>query len=234
MTQKRSIATRMLLLLFVLCLAVPFPAALADDEELLRDLPGQWAVDVDDEGAVQVDVAFGADGALTFFCRDRDGNDLYAYDGTWSFELVTDGLDRLTLLFTSTDNPEYAGSGYRVECVYNVYGEGWDENDVHHEWMILEDGKCSGVSPFEDIFGEAAGWSIGLHRETGPNMRVVNCKNYVSLRAKPSATSERRAKVPLGAHVLAFMEYGEQSGFLFCSYQGEYGYILSEYLEPID
>ena len=212
MTQKRSIATRMLLLLFVLCLAVPFPAALADDEELLRDLPGQWAVDVDDEGAVQVD----------------------AYDGTWSFELVTDGLDRLTLLFTSTDNPEYAGSGYRVECVYNVYGEGWDENDVHHEWMILEDGKCSGVSPFEDIFGEAAGWSIGLHRETGPNMRVVNCKNYVSLRAKPSATSERRAKVPLGAHVLAFMEYGEQSGFLFCSYQGEYGYILSEYLEPID
>ena len=70
----------------------------------------------------------------------------------------------------------------------------------------------------------------------GPNMRVVNCKEYVSLREKPSTSAKRLIKVPLGAEVLVWLDGGDDSdteGFLYCEYNGLQGYILSEYLEPI-
>ena len=63
------------------------------------------------------------------------------------------------------------------------------------------------------------------------NMVVVNCDEWVSLRAEPSKSSERLAKVPLGA-VVADCLY-PQDGFISCSYEGVRGYILEEYLEPI-
>ena len=65
-------------------------------------------------------------------------------------------------------------------------------------------------------------------------MRVVNCKNFVSLRAKPAASSARLAKVPLGALVLALPGAEEQNGFVWCTYRDEYGYILAEYLQPVE
>ena len=76
-----------------------------------------------------------------------------------------------------------------------------------------------------------------LAEETlGPNMRVVNCKKDVSLRATPSRSAKRLAKVPLGAEVLAWTDgggEGEADDFLACEYKGKTGYILREYLEPI-
>ncbi len=70
-----------------------------------------------------------------------------------------------------------------------------------------------------------------------PNMRVVNCKKDVSLREKPSTSSRRLARVPLGAEVTAWRDGGsddeEAERFLYCEYGNKSGYILREYLEPI-
>ena len=62
-------------------------------------------------------------------------------------------------------------------------------------------------------------------------MTVVNCQDYVSLRAEPSTSSDRLAKVALGERVYDCMRYNDQ--FFLCQYDGEYGYILTEYLEPV-
>ena len=70
--------------------------------------------------------------------------------------------------------------------------------------------------------------------EKGPDyigaMRVVRCKEYVSLREGPRKTYNRIMKVPLGAIVMN-CRYAKK-GFVSCEYQGEEGYILKMYLEP--
>ncbi len=62
----------------------------------------------------------------------------------------------------------------------------------------------------------------------GVTMTVVNCQDWVSLREKASASSARLAKVPLGAEVTDCRQVSEQ--FIYCRYQGVYGYIQSQYL----
>ena len=34
--------------------------------------------------------------------------------------------------------------------------------------------------------------------------------------------------------VLAYPEFGEKDGFILCVYHDEYGYILADYLEPVE
>lgn len=73
-------------------------------------------------------------------------------------------------------------------------------------------------------------------------MRVVNCKEYVSLRETPDKTDTVLAKVPLDAIVLycnnnvrkyAPSKYQEQrQNFIRCEYQGIEGYILKKHLRP--
>ena len=57
---------------------------------------------------------------------------------------------------------------------------------------------------------------------------VVNCKDWVSLRLYPNTTSDRMAKVPLGAKVEEC--YEAENGFYYCSYNGTWGYIQNKYL----
>jgi len=57
---------------------------------------------------------------------------------------------------------------------------------------------------------------------------VTNCEEWVSLRALPDSTSQRLAKVPLGAQV-RWLEV-HSSGYTRCLYQGTVGYIRTEYL----
>ncbi len=65
----------------------------------------------------------------------------------------------------------------------------------------------------------------------GISMIVVNCANWVSLREKASASSARLAKVPLGTRVDNCVQVSES--FVYCSYNGVYGYIQTQYLsEP--
>lgn len=61
-------------------------------------------------------------------------------------------------------------------------------------------------------------------------MRVVRCREWVSLREGPRKTFNRIMKVPLGAIVM-HCRY-EKKGFVHCEYQGEEGYIMLQYLEP--
>lgn len=66
----------------------------------------------------------------------------------------------------------------------------------------------------------------------GSRMKVANCSDYVSLRSEPSTKSERLAKVYLGEYVEDCSPAG--SKFIGCEYDGLYGYILAEYLVPVD
>ena len=236
MTGKNGRKTRLAVFLLVLFLAVAaFAAASADDAELLELIPGEW-ISTDeiesDNGETQevnMTAVFEEDGGLRLRVETSEGKYLYSYEGTWTFELVTGGMDRLTLYFSSTDNPEYAEMGYSVECVYNVYSESWAEESTLKTWLLVEDTGENAASPFVNAFRYDG---AAFRREEGPNMRVVNCKDYVSLRSKANKSSTRLAKVPLGASVLAYPDE-EQNGFILCVYQDEYGYILAEYLEPI-
>ncbi len=207
--------------------SVAFPSDY--DADMIRQLPGQWTEAHEGAGTV---LTLKENGEMTLYCYGVNGGAAYTCEGAWAYESVPDETGRMKLLFTSTDNPQRTGSGYSVECVYAAYTESWVENDTVFTYLILNPPiSCSGVSPFEEVFGEDG---AALHREQGPNMRVVKCKEFVSLREKRSKSSKRLAKVPLGALVLAFPEAGEENGFIFCSYHDEYGYILSEYLRPVE
>ena len=229
-------------LVVTLCLLLVLPAAMAetsgadsvtfagdDDAELLMELPGEWADEQEGAGTV---LTLKENGEMSLYCYGAEGGSAYTCEGTWSYQSVPDTGSQLTLLFTSTDDPSKAGNEYRVECVYAAYTESWVENDTLTTCLILNPPiRCSGVSPFEEIYGSN---DAALYREQGPNMRVVRCKEYVSLRAERSKSSKRVAKVPLGALVLAYPEAGEENGFILCSYHDEEGYILAEYLQAIE
>ncbi|MBQ9326556.1 MAG: hypothetical protein IJ246_12410 [Clostridia bacterium] len=62
-------------------------------------------------------------------------------------------------------------------------------------------------------------------------MEVDDCKEWVSLREKPSTKSRRLAKVPLHALVTDAAWTSEYGEFAFCRYNGQSGYILLEYLQ---
>ncbi len=62
------------------------------------------------------------------------------------------------------------------------------------------------------------------------DMVVINCEEWVSLRDVPGTGGKRLAKVPLYA-VVTDAEWEPICGdFIYCCYEGQYGYILSQYL----
>lgn len=63
-------------------------------------------------------------------------------------------------------------------------------------------------------------------------MQVVNCTEWVSLRKDPDPDSVRLLKVPLDA-IVEDCTY-VTDGFVHCSYNGFYGYILSDYLMVVE
>ena len=199
------------------------------DTELLKLLPGQWTEKTEEGETV---LTLDENGTMALSFSGMAGGAGCSYSGTWSLESVPDAGSRMTLLFTSTDNPVRAGEAYSVTCVYEAYTESWVENDTLVTCLNLNPPvSCSGVSPFEEVSGFDG---AALFREQGPNRQVVKCKSFVSLREKRAASSRRLAKVPLGALVLAFPEEGEENGFTACVYQGKRGYILSEYLQTAE
>ena len=63
-------------------------------------------------------------------------------------------------------------------------------------------------------------------------MMVDHCDEWVSLRDGPGTGCDRIAKVPLYA-IVTDAEHDEFCGdFIYCNYDGQYGYILAKYLEP--
>lgn len=63
------------------------------------------------------------------------------------------------------------------------------------------------------------------------DMTVVNCEEWVSLRDVPGTGGKRLAKVPLGATVTDAEWEPICGDFIYCCYEGQYGYVLSQYLE---
>ena len=71
----------------------------------------------------------------------------------------------------------------------------------------------------------------GMASEEGESiaaMTVVNCDEWVSLRAADSTSSKQLAKVPLGATVTDCTYVSDD--FVHCCYGGQWGFILAGYL----
>lgn len=227
-----------LVLVVILVLQIWETAAMAEESEEPNVTPGTWIYTdiVDDEETDLAMLLLEKDGTMTLY---RNGENECIYAGRWSSELITDEAseyshnDKLTLHFTLTDDPEYVGKEYDVECIHYVYAEGWIENDCRLTYMITTASESDGICPLKALCSDENDEPV-LHKTERPNMQIVNCKNYVSLRESRSTKSARLAKVPLGAVVFAFPEDSGENGFTWCVYQDEYGYILSEYLKPVE
>ena len=59
-------------------------------------------------------------------------------------------------------------------------------------------------------------------------MEVVNCQNYVNLRASASSQSESLAQLPLGTQVQATGK--TEAGFIEVTYEGKTGFVGESYL----
>ena len=66
--------------------------------------------------------------------------------------------------------------------------------------------------------------------------RVANCNSYISLRSMPSTSASVLAKVPLGAEFeeICYADGGyDPNAFAYVRYNGQYGWVLWQYLEYI-
>ena len=63
-------------------------------------------------------------------------------------------------------------------------------------------------------------------------MQVVNCDEWVSLRAEPRTSADRVAKVPLGEYVYNCEYYSDE--FVYAEYEERCGFILAKYLTPVE
>lgn len=64
----------------------------------------------------------------------------------------------------------------------------------------------------------------------GQMYRVVNCKQSITLRTKPTVYADEITQIPLGA-VVGFID-NAGNGFYKVNYDGVIGYALSSYLDP--
>ena len=64
---------------------------------------------------------------------------------------------------------------------------------------------------------------------------VTNCKEYISLRKMPLKSADVLARVPLDAVLDAvyYHDGGNISDFVYVKYNGQYGFVLWDYLAPV-
>ena len=68
--------------------------------------------------------------------------------------------------------------------------------------------------------------------EYGQTLYVVNCKESISLRTKPSTSSDAILQIPLFAGVTFLAD--AENGFLYVNYHGKSGYALAKYLDEFE
>ncbi len=258
MTDKNPGRARFLIYLFILALLaapcaakgsamIPAPAG----EELLKALPGRWTF-TDDPAGPDAALEFKEDGGVSLAFYNKNGDYLYACEGTYTFRAVPEQSDILTLEFISTDDPARAGGEYDLTCVYGIYAEAWIDQETMYTALIFEETLPEAAEPEQDPeqpgqeqpipedrittpFEDAYDYNGAvLYQIREPNMVIANCRSYASLRAKRSKRSTRLLKIPVGSEVLAFPEDGYLNGFVLCAYHDELGYILKQYLRAIE
>ena len=112
----------------------------------------------------------------------------------------------------------YAYNGRFAECYY----------DGMHGYVLLDylsDGYARDYQRYE--YGDSTEQNTDYDNFLG-SMRVVNCKNWVTLRASASTEATAVARIPLGEYVEA---YKYNSKFAECYYDGMHGYVLTRYLK---
>ena len=125
-------------------------------------------------------------------------------------------LIALTMLFTLTASAEGWSFGESREEAPSAYVGAWDADGAP---AVSEENE-SGVAPADHGGSEAPA-------ESGSAMYVVNCSEYVNLRAAPDTVSQVLAHIPLGEQVLA---YGGEGDFYRVEYAGMRGYVHADYL----
>ena len=97
-----------------------------------------------------------------------------------------------------------------------------------HGYVLLDylsDGYARDYQRYE--YGDSTEQNTDYDNFLG-SMRVVNCKNWVTLRASASTEATAVARIPLGEYVEAYKYNGK---FAECYYNGMHGYVLTKYLK---
>ena len=126
-------------------------------------------------------------------------------------------LIALTMLFTLTASAEGWSFGESWEEAPSAYVGAWDADGAP---AVSEENESGGAAP-----ADHGGWETSA--ESGSAMYVVNCSEYVNLRATPDTASQVLAHIPLGEQVLA---YGGEGDFYRVEYAGMRGYVHADYL----
>ena len=126
-------------------------------------------------------------------------------------------LIALTMLFALTASAEGWSFGESWEEAPSAYAGAWDADGAP---AVSEENQSGGAAPADHGGSEAPA-------ESGSAMYVVNCSEYVNLRAAPDTASQVLAHIPLGEQVLA---YGGEGDFYRVEYAGMRGYVHADYL----
>ncbi len=74
----------------------------------------------------------------------------------------------------------------------------------------------------------ASEYLMGTTSANGRTRQVTKCNEWISLRSEASTKAARLAKIPLNATVSSLFTTGNME---YVCYNGQYGYVLSEYLK---
>lgn len=134
-------------------------------------------------------------------------------DGT---ELVMptefDVFSRLADRDYSDCSPETAENALLLEELMIMHGF----KPYSGEWWHFSDSQSY---PVEEVFEPVTAAAY-----------YADCQEYISLRAKPSSTSDMVTRIPAGAQFQIRAKYGD---FALVSYNDLWGYVLREYIQPV-
>lgn len=109
-----------------------------------------------------------------------------------------------------------------------AYAGSWDADGAPAaaenggEWYAAPEIPAAEQAP-DAASAADAGWAAS----NAAAMYVVNCNEYVNLRAAPDTSAQVLARVPLGEQVVA---YGREGDFYRVEYAGLRGYVHADYL----
>ena len=105
---------------------------------------------------------------------------------------------------------------------------GYIENAGNGFYKINYDGKV-GYALASYLSSAKPSTSTQTSASSGRRAQVVNCKEWITLRATPSTSGNDLAHIPLGAYV-TYISTAE-NGFYCIEYNGQRGFALQSYLE---